>query len=184
MRREGAWATVFPVCGCQGIAGGGQEAPGAGHLKGELCGQQGRLVRGQLASSVRGRWNSAGTSGREQRKYWGAVPKGHRGGGKARGVPGPCCVTSQLHSLNQQPWRSAGGISLWGSEGQLSKCMGVGRGGVLPLGPASANNLISSLSLYLSLSLTLSFLSFFFLFCLVFLHLYSPLAWFSKVQLG
>lgn len=64
-------------------------------MKGELCGQQGRLVRGQLASSVRGRWNSAGTSGREQ-KYWGAVPKGHEGGGKARGVLGPCCVLSQL----------------------------------------------------------------------------------------
>lgn len=54
-------------------------------MKGELCGQQGRLVRGQLASRVRGRWNSAGTSGREQREYWGGGAKGHRGRGKARG---------------------------------------------------------------------------------------------------
>lgn len=61
------------------------EAPGAGHLKGELCGQQGRLVRGQLASSVRGRWNSAGTSGREQREYGGEGAKGGTEGGAEQG---------------------------------------------------------------------------------------------------
>lgn len=85
-------------------------------------------MRGQLASSVRGRWNSAGTSGREQ-KYWGAVPKGHKGGGKAGGGCWDPVVSS--HSSEQQPYlcRSAGGISLWGLEGQLSKCMGVGKGG-------------------------------------------------------
>lgn len=56
-------------------------------MKGELCGQQGRLVRGQLASSVRGRWNSAGTSGREQREYWGGGgAKGARREGQGRGV--------------------------------------------------------------------------------------------------
>lgn len=56
-------------------------------MKGELCGQQGRLVRGQLASRVRGRWNSAGTSGREQREYWGGgVPKGTEGGARQGGV--------------------------------------------------------------------------------------------------
>lgn len=84
-----------------GETGEGQgEAPGAGHLKGESCAgsRAGRLVRGQLASSVRGRWNSAGTSGREQRKSWGGGAKrGTEGGGKARGGwPGPCCVNSQL----------------------------------------------------------------------------------------
>lgn len=61
------------------------EAPGAGHLKGELCGQQGRLVRGQLASSVRGRWNSAGTSGREQREYGGGGAKGAQREGQSKG---------------------------------------------------------------------------------------------------
>lgn len=62
------------------------EAPGAGHLKGgAVCGQQGRLVRGQLASSVRGRWNSAGTSGREQRKYWGGGAKGAQREGQGKG---------------------------------------------------------------------------------------------------
>lgn len=56
-------------------------------MKGELCGQQGRLVRGQLASSVRGRWNSAGTSGREQREYWGGGgAKGAQREGQGRGV--------------------------------------------------------------------------------------------------
>lgn len=73
------------------------EAPGAGHLKGELCRQQGRLVRGQLASSVRGRWNSAGTSGREQREHWGGGAKGAQREGQGKvGWPGPCCVNSQL----------------------------------------------------------------------------------------
>lgn len=129
MRREGARATVLPVCGCQGVGGGRQEAPGAGHLKGELCGQQGRLVRGQLASSVRGRWNSAGTSGRA-RKYWGAVPKGHRGGARQGGARTLLChLTARISSPTL-----AGllGAFLWGSEGQLSKCMGVGRGDPSP----------------------------------------------------
>lgn len=78
------------------------EAPGAGHLKGELCGQQGRLVRGQLASSVRGRWNSAGTSGREQRKYWDGGAKGAQGGAR-QGVGGqdPVVLT---HSSDRQPY--------------------------------------------------------------------------------
>lgn len=93
--------------------GGQGEAPGAGHLKGELCGQQGRLVRGQLASSVRGRWNSAGTSGREQRSTGVGVPKGHRGKGKARGGgQDPVVLT---HSSDRQPcpWGpGVGGSSL------------------------------------------------------------------------
>jgi hypothetical protein len=59
----------FSCVGAKVWEEGDREAPAVGHLKGELCGQQGRLVRGQLASSVRGRWNSAGTSGRGQRKY-------------------------------------------------------------------------------------------------------------------
>lgn len=67
------------------VGGGQGEAPGAGHLKRELCGQQGRLVRGQLASSVRGRWNSAGTSGREQRKYLGGGAKGAQKEGQGKG---------------------------------------------------------------------------------------------------
>lgn len=88
------------------LGGGGDgrtgEAPGAGHLKGELCGQQGRLVRGQLASSVRGRWNSAGTSGREQRKYWDRGAKGAQGGAR-QGVGGqdPVVLT---HSSDRQPY--------------------------------------------------------------------------------
>lgn len=66
-------------------------------MKGELCGQQGRLVRGQLASSVRGRWNSAGTSGREQREHWAGGAEGAQREGQGKeGWPGPCCVNSQL----------------------------------------------------------------------------------------
>jgi hypothetical protein len=126
MKREGARATVFPVWVSRyGV--GGQEAPGAGHLKGELCGQQGRLVRGQLASSVRGRWNSAGTSGREQ-KYWGAVPKGHEGGGQGKGVAGT--LLYPLTALGGSPTsvglpgaflsggRKGSSQSAWGWEGQ------------------------------------------------------------------
>lgn len=90
--------------------GGQGEAPGAGHLRGELCGQRGRLVRGQLASSVRGRWNSAGTSGREQREHWagGGVPKGHRGRGKARrDGQDPVVLT---HSSDRQPYPRGPGM--------------------------------------------------------------------------
>lgn len=107
-------------------------------MKGELCGQQGRLVRGQLASRVRGRWNSAGTSGREQREYWGGGgAKGHRGRGKARGRGQDPAVLA--HSSDGSPtlgdlmWGGGQFSLIWGEEGQLSKCSGVG-GGVLPSG--------------------------------------------------
>lgn len=85
-------------------------------------------MRGQLASSVRGRWNSAGTSGREQ-KYWGAVPKGHKGGGKARGGAGT--LLCPLTALSSSPICVGlpGAFLSGGLEGQLSKCMGVGKGG-------------------------------------------------------
>lgn len=95
--------------------GGGEETPRAGHLKGSLCGQQGRLVRGQLASSVRGRWNSAGTSGREQRASQGEGANGHRGQGQGKGVARTLCVNSQLWWAALpwgRPWLGAGDSSL------------------------------------------------------------------------
>lgn len=116
--------------------GGGQgEAPGAGHLKGELCRQQGRLVRGQLASSVRGRWNSAGTSGREQREYWGGGAKGAQREGQGKGGgQDPVVLT---HSSDRQPYV---GDLVWGAVlsdlgggGTALKVHGGGRGGSSPL---------------------------------------------------
>lgn len=103
------------------------EAPGAGHLKGELCGQQGRLVRGQLASSVRGRWNSAGTSGREQREHWvgggvgveGWGAEGAQRGKARRDGQDPVVVT---HSSDRQPYPWGPGMGgqfslIWGRRG-------------------------------------------------------------------
>lgn len=59
----------------------------------------------------------------------GCSAKGARGWGQGEGGCWDPVVSS--HSSEQQPYlcRSAGGIALWGLEGQLSKCMGVGKGG-------------------------------------------------------
>lgn len=68
---------------------------------------------------------------------WGGA-KGAQGRGKARGCQNPVVST---HSSDRQPypWGSAGGHSslIWREEGQLSKCMGVGRGGPSPLASLS-----------------------------------------------
>lgn len=82
---------------------------------------------------------------------WGCQ-RGTEGGARQGGGQDPVVST---HSSDRQPYSGelGGGFSLiWGEEGQLSKCMGMGQGGILPLWPALVNNLIS-LSLSLSLSL-------------------------------
>lgn len=93
------WGTRWSVWGTSG----------AGHLKGGAVRAAGQAGEGQLASSVRGRWNSAGTSGREQRKYWG------RGGGQGGGQD-PVVLT---HSSDRQP-------NPWGGDtlGHLSRIYG------------------------------------------------------------
>lgn len=120
-------------------------------------------MRGQLASSVRGRWNSAGTSGREQRKVL------RRGQGKGAARTLWCGLSS-----DGQPCPKGVSLLIWGEGGQLSKCMGR-EGQVLPLWPALVNNNIISLyrSLFFVFFSLSSFSSFFFSPRLV-----------SKVQLG
>lgn len=109
-------------------------------MKRELCGQQGRLVRGQLASSVRGRWNSAGTSGREQRGYWDRGAKGaqrEEGQGKGGGQD-PVVLT---HSSDRQSylgdlvWRAV--LSDLGEGEATLKVHGGGGGGSSPLASLS-----------------------------------------------
>lgn len=88
-------------------------------------------MRGQLASSVRGRWNSAGTSGREQRKYWGGGAKGAQREGQGKGVART--LLCQLTALIGSPTLGDPGVGaflcdLGGGRAAL-KVLGDGKGG-------------------------------------------------------
>lgn len=72
------------VCVCEGRGTG--TGPWGWALEWGAVRAAGQEVRGQLASSVRGRWNSAGTSGRERRKNWAGGAKGAQGEGQGKGV--------------------------------------------------------------------------------------------------